>query len=120
MIQTKLPTIPQGLMRTLYQIKEKQELDQGNGGQYRPKDTEEIPFYGTVLPVSDRDLMYAPAGTYTKDSYKIYTNGHPLEVGRRVRDPENNAVYTIKQELGHHPIHPQKRYLAERKEPTKR
>lgn len=113
MLTNVSPQIPIGLMHTMYQIQSRKVFDQENGGKYRPAEKEEIPFSGVVLPISDKDLQYSLAGTYTKNSCKIYTNGHSLPVGGRVQDPTDEATYTIKQELGHNSIHPMKRYVAE-------
>ena len=46
-------------------------------------------------------------------SEKIYTNGHALQVGAQVYDPDSGNTYTVTQELGHNSIHPMKRYLVE-------
>ena len=49
----------------------------------------------------------------TNLSEKIYTNGHALQVGAQVYDPDTDTTYTVTQELGHNSIHPMKRYLVE-------
>ena len=108
------PTIPRGLMHTMYDLKAGSKFDQAQGGQWVPGGaTERTPFQGAVLPVSDKDLVREITGTMSDHSEKIYTNGYALRVGAQVLDPQTNITYTVTQELGHNSIHPMKRYLAE-------
>nr|DAO47802.1 MAG TPA: hypothetical protein [Caudoviricetes sp.] len=108
------PTIPRGLMHTMYDLKAGSKFDQAQGGQWVPGGaTERTPFQGAVLPVSDKDLVREITGTMSDHSEKIYTNGYALRVGAQVLDPQTNITYTVTQELGHNSIHPMKRYLVE-------
>ena len=108
------PTIPRGLMHTMYDLKAGSKFDQAQGGQWVPGGaTERTPFKGAVLPVSDKDLVREITGTMSDHSEKIYTNGYALRVGAQVLDPQTNITYTVTQELGHNSIHPMKRYLVE-------
>ena len=108
------PTIPRGLMHTMYALKAGSKFDQAQGGQWVPGGaTERTPFQGAVLPVSDKDLVREITGTVSDHSEKIYTNGYALRVGAQVLDPQTNITYTVTQELGHNSIHPMKRYLVE-------
>ena len=104
------PTIPRGLLHTMYDLKAGSKFDQAKGGQWVPGGaTERTPFQGAVLPVSDKDLVREITGTVSDHSEKIYTNGYALRVGAQVLDPQTQ----ITQELGHNSIHPMKRYLVE-------
>lgn len=107
------PTIPRGLLHTMYELKAAGGYDQSKGGQWVPGGPSRTPFQGAVLPVSDRDLRRELAGTVTDHSEKIYTNGYVLSVGGQVLDPDTGVTYTVTQELGHNSIHPMKRYLVE-------
>ena len=108
------PTIPRGLMHTMYDLKAGSKFAQAQGGQWVPGGaTERTPFQGAVLPVSDKDLVREITGTMSDHSEKIYTNGYALRVGAQVLDPQTNITYTVTQELGHNSIHPMKRYLVE-------
>ena len=108
------PTIPRGLMHTMYDLKAGSKFDQAQGGQWVPGGaTERTPFQGAVLPVSDKDLVREITGTMSDHSEKIYTNGYALRVGAQVLDPQTNITYTVTQKLGHNSIHPMKRYLVE-------
>ena len=108
------PTIPRGLLHTMYDLKAGSKFDQAKGGQWVPGGaTERTPFQGAVLPVSDKDLVREITGTVTDHSEKIYTNGYVLRVGAQVLDPQTPITYTVTQELGHNSIHPMKRYLVE-------
>ena len=108
------PTIPRGLMHTMYDLTAGSKFDQAQGGQWVPGGaTERTPFQGAVLPVSDKDLVREITGTMSDHSEKIYTNGYALRVGAQVLDPQTNITYTVTQELGHNSIHPMKRYLVE-------
>ena len=69
-------------------------------------------FQAAVLPISNEDLRYAPEGTYTTDSKKVYTNGFELNVGQKFTDLFDNQTYTVTTELTHSPIHPLKRYIV--------
>lgn len=116
------PTIPRGLLHTMYDLKASGKYDQAKGGQWVPSaEPSRTPFQGAVLPVSDVDLRRELAGTVTDHSEKIYTNGYALSVGAQVLDPQTGVTYTVTQELGHNSIHPMKRYLVEaRKEAAPR
>lgn len=107
------PTIPRGLLHTMYELKAAGGYDQSKGGQWVPSATSRTPFKGAVLPVSDKDLRRELSGTVTDNSEKIYTNGYALSVGGQVLDPDTKVIYTVTQELGHNSIHPMKRYLVE-------
>lgn len=110
-----LPQIPIGLLHTMYRINAEGGYDTDSGGLWKPAGEQRTEFKGVVLPISDKDLQYAPGGTFTKNSEKIYTNGFELEVGASVYDPQSDITYTVKQELGHNSIHPMKRYVVESK-----
>ena len=117
---TSMPQIPEGLLHTMYDIISDGKIDQDAGGQWKKKKSKQVSFSGVVLPVSDKDLMREPQGTFTKLSEKIYTNGYALKVGGSVFDPQTGGrdrgiIYTITQELGHNSIHPLKRYVVEKK-----
>lgn len=62
-----------------------------NGDYIEPKD-EPIPMTGIVLPLTENDLKYAEAGTYSQKEKKLYTV-LPLEEGRLI-DYKGDA-YTI-------------------------
>lgn len=108
------PMIPGGLLHDMYEIQSGSSFSQENGGQWIPGENKKITFKGVVLPVNDKDLVRDVAGTFTQYSEKIYTNGHPLQIGARVEDSDGK-IYTITQELGHNSLHPMKRYLVERR-----
>lgn len=107
------PMIPGGLLHTMFELKKSGGYDQSKGGQWVEGDAEKIPFKGVVLPVSDEDLRREITGTVKDITEKIYTNGHTLQVGAQVYDPDSNTTYTVTQELGHNSIHPMRRYLVE-------
>ena len=107
------PMIPDGLLHIMYELKAGGKYDQENGGQWVPTPDEKTPFYGVVLPVSNVDLRREITGTVTDRSEKMYTNGHALQVGAQVLDPQSDITYTVTQELGHNSLHPLKRYLVE-------
>ncbi len=108
------PRIPDAMMHGMYELKRSGGMySPKNGGQWVPGGEERVPFRGVVLPVNDKDLVYMDAGSYTQYSRKIYTNGHALEAGGRVYDPQDGITYTVKQELVYGPIHPIKRYLVD-------
>ena len=107
------PQIPPGLLHQMHQIRSGSKFSQAQGGQWVPGEDERVSFQGVVLPVTDKDLIRDMGGTITKDTVKIYTNGHGLEVGCRVED-RYGSVYTVTQELDHNYLHPMKRYLADR------
>ena len=109
-----VPLIPEGMMHDMYElVKSGGGYSEENGGQWIPGNTEQVKFRGVVLPVNDRDLMYAEAGTHTQCSRKAYTNGHALKVGSQVLDPQDGITYVVKQELGYNSVHPIKRYLID-------
>lgn len=107
--------IPEVLLHTMYEIRSGARFVQANGGQWVPGEESRIPFKGVVLPVNDKDLVRDMAGTYVKCTEKVYTNGHMLKNGAQIEDSDGTR-YTVTQELGHHSLHPLKRYLIERKE----
>ncbi len=108
------PLIPDGMMHDMYELaKSGGKYSVEDGGQWVPGDEKQIKFRGVILPVNDRDLMYAEAGAYTQYSRKVYTNGHELKVGGRIHDPQDNVTYVVKQELGYNSIHPLRRYLID-------
>jgi hypothetical protein len=90
-------------------------LDQSNGGQWISGEKNVIIFKGCIMPVSNKDLLYDKAGTYTKDSRKLYTNGFVVPVNATVKDLCDGSEYTVVQELGHGAVHSLKRYMLERK-----
>lgn len=108
------PLIPDGMMHDMYELaKAGGTYSPENGGQWVPGDEEKVRFRGVILPVNDKDLMYAEAGAYTQYSRKVYTNGHTLGVGGKIYDPQDGVTYVVKQELGYNSIHPIKRYLID-------
>lgn len=110
------PMLPRGLLRELIELKAPTPVyDPDNGGQWVSSQAEEVPFQGCVLMVSEEDWQKAAQGTYTKDSRKIYTNGHALSIGGQVYDPQDGAIYTVTGELSYGSIHPFHRFVAERK-----
>lgn len=110
------PLLPRGLLHELIELRAGPPvLDMENGGQWVSGEPERVPFQGCVLPVSEDDWQHAPQGTYTRDSRKIYTNGHALGVGGQVYDPQDGATYTVTGDLDHGVIHPLRRFVAERK-----
>ncbi|OPZ65894.1 MAG: hypothetical protein BWY85_00253 [Firmicutes bacterium ADurb.Bin506] len=116
MFQYARPSIPIGLLHDIVEIEPSATFQQASGGQFIPGATPaEVTFKGVVMPVNNEDLQHAPAGTYTQNSHKLYSNGHALTVGQQVRDTYDGKVYTVKQELTHGPIHPMKRYVVEQK-----
>ena len=115
MLNFAKPLIPGGLLHTMYDVQSSVEFNQDKGGQYEHTGTKRIPFQGVVLPISNVDLQYAPQGTFTENSEKVYTNGYELSVGAQVNDPQSGITYTVKQELGHNSIHPMRRYVVEYK-----
>lgn len=108
------PQIPSGLLHDMYEIQSGAVFSQEDGGQWVQGIDKKIKFQGVVLPVTDKDLIQDTSGTITKDTVKVYTNGHRLGTGGRIED-KGGCVYTIIQELDHNDLHPIKRYLAERK-----
>ena len=110
-----VPRLPSVVMRPLRHISKAGGYNMDNGGQWEPSEPTETEFLGAVLPIGDKDLQYSPAGTYTKYSRKIYTDGVALKEGSTVYDPDDDVTYTIKQDLDHGTIHPLRRYIAEAK-----
>lgn len=116
MFQFARPSLPLGLLHDIVAITPSETFSQANGGQFIPgAKPAETTFKGVIMPVNNEDLQYAPAGTYTQNSHKLYTNGPSLTVGQQIRDTYDGNTYTVKQELTHGPIHPMKRYVVERK-----
>ncbi|MEK5070507.1 hypothetical protein [Sporosarcina sp. FSL K6-1508] len=52
-------------------------------GDYIEEKDEPIPMTGIVLPLTENDLKYAEAGTYSQKEKKLYTVD-PLEEGRLI------------------------------------
>lgn len=110
------PVLPRGIMRDLVELRAgNAAYDPENGGQWSRGQVERVPFKGCVLPMSEDDWRTAPQGTYTKESRKIYTDGHELCEGSGVYDPQDGATYTVKGDLNHGTLHPMRRYVVERK-----
>lgn len=111
------PQIPFGMLHDMeHVIRIGAHSSNENGGQWIPGDEQRVRFKGVVLPVSNKDLQYAPAGTFTKNSQKLYTNGYTMEPGARVYDPVDGNTYTVQKELTYGPLHPLKRFAIECKE----
>lgn len=115
MFQYAKPTIPLGLLHDIIELEPGGSYDQSKGGQWIPQKPASVTFKGVVMPVNNEDLQYAPTGTHTQNSQKLYTNGHSLSVGQQIQDTYDGQTYTVKQELTHGPIHPLKRYVVEKK-----
>lgn len=110
------PRLPPGLLHDMEEIRAAAPTyDAANGGQFTPGAAQRITFKGCVLPVTEDDLRRAPVGTYTKESRKIYTNGHALGVGGQVYDPQDGATYTVTGDLDYGSIGAIRRFTAERK-----
>lgn len=116
MFTRNLPRLPTALLRPMEAVSYATEYDMLSGGQYMPRAPTVTQFQGIVMPVSDKDLRYAPEGTYTELSQKLYTQDAELRVGAQVRDPLDGRAYTVHAELSHGPIHPMRRYIVEAKE----
>lgn len=111
------PRIPGVLFHTLeHIIRTGGRHDPVRGGQWTPGEEQRVPFQGAVLPVSNKDLQYAPYGTFVGVTQKLYTNGYAMQPGAQVYDPLDGNTYTIKQELAYGPVHPLKRFALECKE----
>lgn len=54
-----------------------------DGGEWVPGGTETVPMEGIVLPLSEDDLQYTEAGTYSVKDKKIYTT-QALEMGQEI------------------------------------
>lgn len=108
-----VPKIPQGLLHDMYAVSQEKKLDMENGGQWTPGEEVRTKFSGVVLPVGNKDLIRAEAGSTTTYTDKIYTNGFELPILGKVYDPPSGLMYTVSQELGHNSLHPMKRYLVE-------
>jgi len=108
--------LPRGILHELVELRAGPgRYDPDHGGQWVRSEPERIPFQGVVLVVSEDDWQQAPQGTFTRNSRKIYTNGHALGVGSRVYDPESGVTYTVTGDLDHGTIHPLRRFVVERK-----
>ncbi|MDR1465438.1 MAG: hypothetical protein LBJ11_09095 [Oscillospiraceae bacterium] len=111
---TPTPLIPAGLLHDIIDVRPGDGYyDMNNGGQWVQGAATEATFSGIILPIDNEDLQYNPAGTFTVNSQKLYTNGHSLRPGQTVRDTLDGTTYTVKQELRHTPLHPMKRYVVE-------
>ena len=109
------PMIPEGLLRPMHHLKPTQAPAFGSGGKYVSTPDERIPFRGRVMPVTNKDLMFAPEGLYTTESVKLYTHGYLLQANDVIEDSHDGAVYVITNILDHQDIHPLKRYVMKRK-----
>ena len=87
--------------------------DAEHGGQYRRGMPEEIAFRGALLPLSEKDLQYAPQGTSARDSRKLYTE-HALLLSSEIIT--GNERYSVTAELAYGGLHPLRRYILKRKE----
>ena len=106
--------LPRGILRDLVELRvTAADYDPTNGGQWISGQEERVTFQGCVLPMSEDDWRHAAQGAYTKESRKIYTNGHSLRVGSQVLDPQDGATYTVTGDLDHGVLHPLRRYTAE-------
>ena len=78
--------LPKHILRTCYELRRGAgTIDYDNGGQHVPGTVQRIAFSGALLPLSsDEDLRYAPQGTYSADSRKLYADGYALAVGADV------------------------------------
>lgn len=88
--------------------------DAEHGGQYRRGAPEEIAFHGALLPLSEKDLQYAPQGTSARDCRKLYTE-HALLLSSEVIT-DGNEHYSVTAELAYGGLHPLRRYILKRKE----
>ena len=78
MFQFARPSIPLGLLHDIVAITPSETFSQANGGQFIPgAKPAETTFKGVIMPVNNEDLQYAPAGTYTQNSNKLYTRALP-------------------------------------------
>lgn len=110
------PSIPVTFMTEMEELRAAAaEYRPDMGGQSLPGEVTRVPFRGAVLPLSEDDLRRAPQGTYTAMSYKLYTNGHKLGVGSRVKDVLTGYEYTVTGELDHGNLATVLRYVIERK-----
>lgn len=69
-----------------------QEGHWDENGDYIEEQLVPVAMSGIVLPLSEDDLRYAEAGTYSQKEKKVYTVA-PLEEGRRVE--YKGDMYTI-------------------------
>ena len=108
------PRLPRALLHILTVSKRTFERDPARGGQSKPVDEVLATFWGVVLPLSNKDLMLLPEGTYTQNSQKLYTDDPvPIEPGYIIRDTFDGQLYTVKTALEHNTIHPMVRYVVE-------
>lgn len=115
MVNFAKPQLPAGLLHDMTMTSTTVELDEENGGQFRPQQPTVTTFKGIVMPMSNEDLQYLPEGTYTRNTQKLYTNGARVAVGAQFTDGFDGQTYTVTQELTHGPVHPMKRYAVEKK-----
>lgn len=87
--------------------------DAAKGGQYVRGEPQRVAFRAAVLPLSDKDLQYAPQGTSARDSRKLYTE-HKLLLSSEVM--ADGDTYAVTAELAYSGIHPMRRYILKRKE----
>lgn len=108
------PRLPRALLHILTVSKRTFERDPARGGQSKPVDEVLATFWGVVLPLSNKDLMLLPEGTYTQNSQKLYTDDPvSIEPGYIIRDTFDGQLYTVKTALEHNTIHPMVRYVVE-------
>ena len=88
------PRIPRGLLHKIEEIVPGGSYDQAAGGQWKPTTPAAKTFDGCIMPVNNEDLQYAEAGTYTKNSMKLYTNGYAVRPGQMIRDTFDGQEYT--------------------------
>lgn len=103
--------LPEFIQQDCWHIK-RAKPDLAAGGQYRPGAPERVPFRGAVLPMSTDDLRYAPQGTYTASSRKLYT-AYALPLGAEV--DTGSGIYTVTGSMDYGGIHSLNRYILERK-----
>lgn len=108
------PKLPGWTQQDCVELRYSQPVyDAAHGGQYRRGTPIEIPFRGAILPLSEKDLQYAPQGTTARDSRKLYTE-HALLLSSEVRS--GGEQYSVTGELSYGGLHPLRRYILKRKE----
>ena len=108
------PRLPRALLHILTVSKRTFERDPARGGQSKPVDEVLATFWGVVLPLSNKDLMLLPEGTYTQNSQKLYTDDSvEIKTGQIITDSHDGQKYTVTRVLDHNTIHPMVRYIVE-------
>lgn len=74
--------------------------DYENGGVWVPGAETSTSFTGVVLPLTNEDLQYYEAGTFTTEDRKIYTTTQ-LTIGQKVQ--RNGLEYEVKEEKDYSP-----------------